>query len=62
MKPFTYIARPTRVLFGAGTLQQLPAEVDRVGARKAIVLSTPEQRASAEQVAELLGARAGRAM
>src|SRR6478735_921649 len=58
MHPFTYIARPARVLFGAGTLQQLPAEVDRLGARKAIVLSTPEQRASAEQVAALLGARA----
>ena len=58
MKPFTYIGRPARVLFGSGTLQQLPAEVDRLGARKAIVLSTLEQRASAEQVAALLGARA----
>ncbi|MCG2591692.1 maleylacetate reductase [Ramlibacter sp. XY19] len=58
MNPFTYIARPARVLFGAGTLQQLPAEVDRLGARKAIVLSTPEQRASAQQVADLLGTRA----
>ncbi|MDB5860729.1 MAG: tfdF [Ramlibacter sp.] len=58
MKPFTYIGRPARVLFGAGTLQQLSAEVDRLGARKAIVLSTPEQRASAEMVAALLGARA----
>jgi maleylacetate reductase len=58
MTPFTYIGRPARVLFGAGALSQLPAEVDRLGARKAIVLSTPEQRASAEQVAALLGARA----
>jgi alcohol dehydrogenase class IV len=58
MHPFTYIARPARVLFGAGTLQQLPSEVDRLGARKALVLSTPEQRASAEHVAGLLGARA----
>lgn len=58
MKNFTYIGRPARVLFGVGTLQQLAAEVDRLGARKAIVLSTPEQRASAEMVAALLGARA----
>ena len=58
MKPFTYIARPARVLFGPGTLAQLPAEVEKLGARKALVLSTPEQKASAEQVAALLGARA----
>lgn len=58
MKDFVYIGRPARVLFGAGTLRQLPAELDRLGARKALVLSTPEQRASAEQVAALLGDRA----
>ena len=58
MKDFVYIARPARVLFGAGTLARLPEEVDRLGARKALVLSTPEQRASAEQVAALLGERA----
>ena len=57
MKDFVYIGRPARVVFGAGTLRQLPAELDRLGARKALVLSTPEQRASAEQVAALLGAR-----
>lgn len=58
MKEFVYIGRPARVIFGAGALRQLPAEVDRLGARKALVLSTPEQRASAEQVAALLGERA----
>lgn len=58
MRDFVYIGRPARVLFGAGTLRQLPAELDRLNARKALVLSTPEQRASAEQVAALLGERA----
>lgn len=58
MKDFVYIGRPARVLFGAGTLRQLPAEVERLGARKALVLSTPEQRAFADQVAALLGDRA----
>ena len=58
MNDFIYIGRPARVIFGAGTLAQLPAEVERVGARKALVLSTPQQRASAEQVAALLGDRA----
>jgi len=58
MKDFIYSGRPGRVIFGAGSLQQVAAEVERIGARKALVLSTPQQRASAEQVAALLGARA----
>ena len=45
-------------MFGAGSLAQLPAEIERLGARRALVLSTPEQRASGEQVAAMLGARA----
>lgn len=55
---FTYQGLPSRVVFGAGSLQQLPQEMDALGARRALVLSTPEQRASAEQVATLLGSRA----
>src|SRR5512134_1004860 len=47
-----------RVVFGAGSLKQLPAEIERLGAQRALVLATPEQRASAEQVAQMLGARA----
>jgi maleylacetate reductase len=47
-----------RVVFGAGSLKQLPAEIQRLGAQRALVLATPEQRASAEQVAQMLGARA----
>jgi maleylacetate reductase len=58
MKDFVYIGRPARVIFGAGSLQQLGAEIEALGARKALVLSTPEQRSSAERVAALLGARA----
>ncbi|MDB5947767.1 MAG: tfdF [Ramlibacter sp.] len=58
MNNFTYIGRPARVVFGAGSLQQLGAEIEALGARKALVLSTPEQRESAERVASLLGPRA----
>ena len=58
MNSFTYIGRPARVVFGAGSLQQLGAEIEALGARKALVLSTPEQRESAERVATLLGSRA----
>jgi alcohol dehydrogenase class IV len=45
-------------VFGAGSLARLPAEVDALGARRALVLSTPEQADSARRVAELLGQRA----
>ncbi|MFO1352180.1 MAG: maleylacetate reductase [Gammaproteobacteria bacterium] len=58
MLNFTYEALPSRVLFGAGSLDKLEVEIERLGARHALVLSTPEQRASAEDVAKRLGARA----
>jgi maleylacetate reductase len=58
MKPFIYTAQPARVVFGVGSLAQLGREIEALGAKKALVLSTPEQRASAEKVADLLGARA----
>ncbi|HSV50794.1 MAG TPA: maleylacetate reductase [Burkholderiaceae bacterium] len=58
MKPFVYNAHPARVVFGAGSLSSLAEEIERLGAKKALVLCTPEQRASAERVAGLLGARA----
>jgi maleylacetate reductase len=58
MKNFVYTGRPARVIFGAGSLGRLGAEIEALGARRALVLSTPGQRASAERVASLLGPRA----
>ncbi len=58
MKSFVYNGQAGRVVFGAGSLQQLGREIDALGARKALVLSTPEQRASAQMIADLLGPRA----
>jgi maleylacetate reductase len=58
MKNFMYAPLPARVVFGAGAISQLAKEIDLLGARKALVLSTPEQRAAAEMVADLLGNRA----
>jgi len=46
------------VVFGAGSLAHLGREIEAMGARRALVLCTPEQRAQAERVAELLGAQA----
>lgn len=58
MQPFVYTSFPGRVVFGAGRLAELPDEVARLGARRAIVLCTPEQRELAEAVARQLGDRA----
>lgn len=58
MQTFNYQANPARVIFGAGSVQQVGAEVERLGARRALVLYTPEQVVSAQQVAALLGDRA----
>jgi len=57
MRDFSFEARLPRVVFGAGTLQRLPAELERLGIARAIVLSTPGQRRLAERVTGLLGAR-----
>ena len=46
-----------RVVFGAGSLSQLPAELERLGAKRALLLSTPEQRESLLKVSKTLGSR-----
>ncbi|MNB81492.1 Maleylacetate reductase [compost metagenome] len=56
--PFIYNGQPSRVIFGKGSLQELEAEIDRLGAKRALVLCTPEQRPQAEHIAQLLGSRA----
>ncbi len=58
MRSFVYNGQPGRVVFGAGALFRLGNEIEALGARRALVLSTPEQRASAERVADMLGERA----
>ena len=58
MNAFIYQSNPSRVVFGASALQHLAREIDALGARRALFLSTPEQAASARHIAELLGDRA----
>lgn len=58
MRDFVYVGRPARVVFGAGSLGHLEREIQALGAKKALVLCTPEQRAAAGKVARLLGKRA----
>ncbi|MFI0481401.1 maleylacetate reductase [Actinomadura sp. 9N215] len=54
---FTYDALPMRVLFGSGVVASLPGEVARLGARRALVLCSPEQRPTGETIADALGER-----
>ena len=58
MKDFVYQASASRVVFGAGALRHLPREIEALGAKRALVLSTPEQEPAARRVAEMLGDRA----
>ncbi len=58
MLQFTYEPQPTRVVFGAGRLDQLADEITRLGVTRVLVLSTPGQRRLAEWAAELLDDRA----
>ena len=55
---FIHESRPGRVVFGVGCLQRVGQEVAALGASRALVLCTPEQRATAEAVMAALGPRA----
>ncbi|MCB1334834.1 MAG: maleylacetate reductase [Roseivivax sp.] len=56
--PFTATFNQARILFGPGTLNAVAAEIEALGAARALVLSTPFQRADAEALARRLGNRA----
>lgn len=57
MKDFVYQGQPSRVVFGNGKLATLAEEIERLGARRALILTTPEQQDLGEQVSALLGER-----
>ncbi|MCB1488722.1 MAG: maleylacetate reductase [Bauldia sp.] len=54
---FVYRSSPRRVVFGAGTLAELPTEAERLGIERALVVSTPGQVSLAEAAASQLGER-----
>lgn len=54
---FRHRALPMRVIFGAGHVAELPAELDELGLRRVIVLSTPGRQELACDVAGSLGER-----
>lgn len=57
MNAFVYNANPGRVIFGAGTLSRLPAEVERLGLTRVLVLATPVQESSAQELSRQIGVR-----
>jgi alcohol dehydrogenase class IV len=58
MQDFVFNGQPSRVVFGVGSLKHLEREIEAMGAKRALVLSTPEQSSQARHIADLLGSRA----
>lgn len=54
---FVFNSTLPRVVFGTGSINQLVSEIDQLGAKRALVLCTPGQRAGAEAVREIIGNR-----
>lgn len=50
-------ATPARIVFGAGSSAQVAAEVKRLGASRALVVSTPGRSAMAQAAVDALGAQ-----
>ncbi|BBP99670.1 maleylacetate reductase [Burkholderia sp. SFA1] len=58
MQSFIYQGMPSRVVFGAGSIEHIEREIELLGAKRALILSTPPQRDQAEALAERIGPRA----
>jgi alcohol dehydrogenase class IV len=54
MDPFEYNANPGRVIFGSGSIQRLPAELQRLSLTSPLLLSTPQQVDQASVLAKIL--------
>lgn len=54
---FAYSTHEVRVVFGAGSLATLPAELDRCGMEKVMLLTTPGRALERDIVASLMGER-----
>ncbi|CAM3628409.1 maleylacetate reductase [Bordetella sputigena] len=52
-----YNATPARVVFARGAIDGIAEEVDRLGARRALIVTTPGRAALGDRVASLLGDR-----
>lgn len=57
LNPFTYDALPYRVVFGSGTIARLREEVEHLCIKRAMVITTPQQREVGMRTGERLGDR-----
>ena len=61
MRPFVHDLTSPRVVFGPGTLAQVPEEADRLGARRVLLVAGGREGGPGEHLAQALGERlAGR--
>jgi len=57
MRSFVFESMPARVVFAENAIEHLPREIEQLGARRALVLSTPQQVALATDISRRLGQR-----
>src|SRR5437868_14906197 len=57
MRSFVFESMPARVVFAENAIEHLPREIEQLGARRALVLSTPQQEALATDISRRLGQR-----
>ena len=55
MLPFLYTPLPTRVLFGRGRIAEAGAETQRLGMKRPLVISTPQQSEAGSELAARIG-------
>ena len=55
MMNFTYNSLPSRVIFGAGSREQLAGEIERLGCSRALILSTSGHESLATKLARQIG-------
>lgn len=58
MLHFIYTGLPARVVFGAGTVADVPEEAARLGIARALVVTTPAQAKAGQALVDRLGPRA----
>lgn len=54
-RSFVYVPLPTRVIFGAGSVDKVTEELAIIGASRSIIVCTPEQIGLAEGIANSIG-------
>ncbi|MFT7459373.1 MAG: maleylacetate reductase [Planctomycetota bacterium] len=56
MIDFQYQALPWNILFKPGAIKELPEQLNKLGYKRALILSTPQQADQANNLAQMLGA------